>query len=106
MFPYKSILPQTQPEKAAVQVSFVHEARLNRNDYRTKKVQYSEKLVLRQKKKQFLLQGPILISSQLSPRSDQVLSNRRHGGICGRSGSVNESGWSEFFSQAAITTLN
>lgn len=51
VFPYKSILPQTQPEKAAVQVSFVHEARLNRNDYRTKKVQYSEKLVLRQKKK-------------------------------------------------------
>ena len=37
VFPYKSIPPQTQPEKAAVCVSLVYEAKLNRNDYRTKK---------------------------------------------------------------------
>lgn len=40
MFPYKSIPPQTQPEKAAVQGSFEHEVKPNGNEMITELKKY------------------------------------------------------------------
>lgn len=51
MFPYKSTPPQTQPEKAAVHMSFVHEVGPNRNGCRTKKYNIQRRRCYDQKNK-------------------------------------------------------